>query len=52
MTKFTKEKVVAHLVKHGCNEKEAIAQVDKHFAYAVATYESLKSICECITTLA
>lgn len=46
-----KNKVIARLLKFGCNENEVIKLVDLHFEYAAKTYSSLKNICDCIITI-
>ncbi|MDD2475840.1 MAG: hypothetical protein PHI32_08010 [Dysgonamonadaceae bacterium] len=46
-----KEKVTARLIKHGNNPIEVEKMVDKHFEYAAATYGTVRTIAECISTI-
>ena len=49
--KNLRDKVEAKLIKNGNNPKSVKEMMDKNYDYAVRTYTTLKTICECLVTL-
>lgn len=48
---LTKNKVATKLFKGGFNENDIIKMINKNFDYAFNTYNSVKTITECIISL-
>lgn len=46
-----KNRVIAKLTKGGFNVNDVNKMVELHFDYAVSKYSTLKTICECISTI-
>lgn len=51
MKAITKDQVLAKLVKGGFNSTTASEMITVNFDYAVKTYPTLKSVCQCLIAL-